>query len=282
MTLSGLHDILTNTNGEGPAQSAGYGPETHHPLVFQEDGGGRQPGAYDNYIGMVRSMVDREMRTLGNYVQSGYYLSNRRLRSLVIRYYKLSQWQLTAPAGLMNHGRTRILRERASLLALLAATDNPLERAEAEAGVTGAELRKRYDTIFTFDPDSLKDPTYDGVSVMPLTIGDAYDRLDFITAEVRRLTALIDRAQRRRHYYDSGPIIEYFKTPYDERGEIDLMAIAPFFLQRLQVYVDVSIAEIWRHQGQRIIAQTADDDKLTAPSREDDRPKRRTPFGRAR
>ena len=60
------------------------------------------------------------------------------------------------------------------------------------------------------------------------------------------------------------------------------MAIAPFFLQRLQVYVDVSIAEIWRHQGQRIIAQTVDDDRSTAPSRDEDKPKRRSLFGRAR
>ena len=280
MTLSALQDTLGN--GAQPAQSGGYGPETHHPLVFQEDGGGRQAGAYDNYIAMVRSMVDREMRTLGNYVQSGYYLNDRRLRSLVTRYYKLTQWQLTAPAGLMNHGRTQLLRERASLLALLTATGNPLERAGIEAGLTGAELEKHYDTIFTFDPDDLQDQAYDGISAAPLTVGDAYGRLDFITADVRRLTALIDRAQRRRHYYDSGPIIEYFKTPHEARGEIDLMAIAPFFLQRLQVYVDVSIAEIWRHQGQRIIAQTADDDRSTAPSRDEGKPKRRSLFGRAR
>ena len=95
MTLSAVQHTLEN--GNSPAEAGGHNPETHHPLVFQEDGGGNTSGAYDNYLAMVRSMVDRELRTLGNYVQSGWYAKDRRLRSLVTRYYKLTQWQLTPP-----------------------------------------------------------------------------------------------------------------------------------------------------------------------------------------
>ena len=278
MTLSAVQHTLEN--GNSPAEAGGYNPETHHPLVFQEDGGGNTSGAYDNYLAMVRSMVDRELRTLGNYVQSGWYAKDRRLRSLVTRYYKLTQWQLTSPAGLMNHGRTQLLKERTSILALLQASELPWDRAEAEQAATREKL---YDTIFAYDKDTLGDnDTYDGIWFVPLTAGDAYDRIDSITAEVRRLSALIDRAQRQRHYFDCGPIINYFKTPYGQRGEIDLMAVAPFFLQRLQVYVDISIADIWRYQGQRIISQTAEGDNLTAPVAEEEKPKRRGLFGRVK
>ena len=61
------------------------------------------------------------------------------------------------------------------------------------------------------------------------------------------------------------------------------MAVAPFYLQRLQIYVDVSIAEIWRHQNQRIIAQQSDINSVTdVASDGGEAPKRRGIFGRIR
>ena len=57
-------------------------------------------------------------------------------------------------------------------------------------------------------------------------------------------------------------------------GAIDLMAIAPFFLRRLQVYIDISIADIWRLQAQRVIAQQSPEDDSELTEREA-RPKKR-------
>ena len=267
-----LNPLLVEPQQNG--EQSRYGPEAHNPLVLHEDSGRQQAGHYDAYVGMVRSMVDREMRTLGNYVQSGWYAKSPRLRSLVIRYYKLTQWQLKAPAGLLNHRRGDLLKERASLQALLVATEHDLERGDPTVN----------DKLFTFDHDMLTgDPVLEWITIMPMTVGDAYDRLDGIAAEVYRLTAQINWAKRQGYYFDCGPIIEYFKTPYDERGQIDLMAVAPFYLQRLQIYVDVSIAEIWRHQNQRIIAQQSDINSVidVAPDG-GEAPKRRGIFGRIR
>ena len=142
----------------------------------------------------------------------------------------------------MNHGRTQLLKERTSIFALLQASGLPWDRAEAEEVKTRDQL---YDTIFAYDKDTLVDnDTYDGIWFVPMTAGDAYDRIDAVTAEVRRLSALIDRAQRQRHYFDCGPIINYFKDPFRPTGRDRPDGHLPFFLQRLQMYVDISIADI--------------------------------------
>ncbi len=60
------------------------------------------------------------------------------------------------------------------------------------------------------------------------------------------------------------------------------MAVAPPFLLKLQTYIDVSIAEVWRHQGQRIVSQTADGDDGSSlqPNIEAAAPRKRSLFGR--
>ena len=246
--------------GMDPAEALanGYGPERTHPLMASRDS---RPGAYDAYYSMVRSTMDREMRTLGNYIQSGYY-PDPRLRNLVSRYYQLALWQATSPAGLLNHRRTELVRERANLHEILQGLKCPLDPEEVRA-MEEAEAGKLCRTSLTFGADTLE--RFQGTPwLVPLTLRDCYDRLNEITALVRGLSAQIQQAQRKGTYWDCGPLIEYFKTPYGRRGEIDLMAIAPPFLLKLQPYIDVSIAEIWRDHAQRIISQSHADGAAAA------------------
>ncbi len=253
--------------GLDPAEALanGYGPERVHPLMVSRDS---RPGAYDAYYSMVRSTMDREMRTLGNYIQSGYY-PDPRLRNLVSRYYQLALWQVTSPAGLLNHRRTELVRERANLHEILQGLKCPLEPDDVRA-MEEEEAEQLYRTSLTFGADTLG--RFQGTPwLVPLTLRDCYDRLNEITALVRGLSAQIQQAQRKGTYWDCGPLIEYFKTPYAKRGEIDLMAIAPPFLLKLQPYIDVSIADVWRDHAQRIIAQSyADGSAATGAGPEGD------------
>ena len=240
-------------------QPVPYGPESYHPLMIrQDDKAGK--GDYQDYVNMIKWMVDREVKTLGEYVQSGWYRSDWRRKSLVTKYYKLAQWQITSEAGRLNHDRGMLLKERTAIHSILTASGLPFVQAE---DVDAEEV------VFSYD-----EALYEGVLMMPLTAADAYSRVDWITEEVRRLSASINRAVRRRHFFDCGPLIEYFQTPADQRGAIDLMAIAPFFLRRLQVYIDISIADIWRLQAQRVIAQQSPEDDSELTEREA-RPKKR-------
>ena len=239
---------------------ASYNTDSYHPLmVRQDDAAGK--GSYHDYVNMVKWMVDRDVKTLGQYVQSGWYRSEWRRKSLVTKYYKLAQWQITSEAGRLNYDRGILLKERTAIHALMLATGLPLSRPKDSDAA---------DVVFSYDQD-----LYEGVLMMPLTAADAYSRLDWITAEVRRLSASINQAIRRRHFFDCGPLIEYFQTPADQRGEIDLMSIAPFFLQRLQVYVDISIADVWRPHAQRIIAQQSPDEDSEMTGTDQARPKKR-------
>ena len=242
--------------GQGPgldpaeALANGYGPEGVHPLMVSRDS---RPGAYDAYYSMVRSTMDREMRTLGNYIQSGYY-PDPRLRNLVSRYYQLALWQVTSPAGLLNHRRTELVRERTNLHEVLQGLKCPLDPEDVRA-MEADEAEKLYRTSLTYGSDTLA--RFQGTPwLVPLTLRDCYDRLNEITALVRGLSAQIQQAQRKGTYWDCGPLIDYFTTPYTKRGEIDLMAIAPPFLLKLQPYIDVSIADVWREHAQRIISQS--------------------------
>ena len=275
MTLS---NILDQSNGHAPPDSDGAapnggGPARAHPLMLDS-----RPGNYDAYMGMVKSMVDREMHTLGNYISSGYY-SAPALRSLVTRYYDLSLWQITSPAGLLNHRRTELIRERTNLHSILSGLRAPLDPDDVRE-MDEAEMEKLYRTSLTFGTATLD--LFTGASwLVPLTLRECYARLDDITALVRSLSAQIQRSQRNRAW-DCGPLIEYFRTPYKDRGEIDLMAIAPSFLRKLQTYIDVSIADVWRHQGQRIVSQTADGDDASSlqPNMEAAAPRKRSLLGR--
>ena len=237
-----------------------YGPDAYRNSVLMPGGDQAGRSSYYDYVTMIKWMVEREVRTLGQYVQSGWYRTDWRRKSLVTRYYKLAQWQITSEAGRLNHDRKKLLQERTAIHSLLGAVDLPVERKP------GIDPR---DYTFSFDGTD-----YEGVLMLPLTGADAYSRLDWISVEIGRLTATITKAIRQKYYFDCEPLIDWFKTPAAERGEIDLMAISPFFLHRLQVYVDVSIADIWRLQAQRIVAQQSpeDDGDVTAT---EDRPEKR-------
>ena len=286
MTLSA---VLEHTNGAdnptaalpSPAEAAanGYSAAGAHPMDIRQDS---RPGSHDAYMAMVRSMVDREMRSLGSYIQSGYYQASPRLRSLVTRIYHLALWQLKAPAGLMNHRRTELIKERVALHEMLKGYAKPLDPEDVRAMPDEAERETLYNTSLVYGLETLQRFTSSSWMV-PLTFRDAYERLNEITALIRSLTAQIQDAQRKGQYVDCGPIIEYFRTPLKDRGDIDLMAVAPPFLLKLQVYVDISIAGAWRHQAQRITSQTADGDQSFAPGQEDapQQPnKKRSLFGR--
>ena len=271
MTLSKIADHLNGAAPQPQDQGGGYSPENTHPMMVRSDLKG---GSYDAYMGMVRSMADREMRTLGAYVQSGWY-RNPKLKRLVHRYYGLAQWQITSPAGLMNHRRASLIQERASLQGMLERLEDPADPADGfqlPAGQLMAVLQHSED-------DAKK--MHGSLWVLPLTLQECYGRLEEITDVIRRLAYQIRDAQRQGRYVDCGPLLEYFRTPYKERGDIDLLAIAPPFLLKLQAYVDISIAEIWRHQAQRIVSQTADGEDYSKPQ-ESEAPPKRSLLGRVR
>ena len=202
-----------------PERSSPYGPESYHPLMIRnEDAAGK--GSFYDWVGMIRTMVDREVKTLGQYVQSGWYKSDWRRKSLVTKYYKLAQWQITSEAGQLNYRRIALLDERTAIHAILTASELPLERSAAKHPQRRRRRRDDPDlleTVFSFDQSE-----YEGILMVPLTAKVAYSRVEWITQEIRRLTAIINDAIRRRHYFDCGPLIEYFKTPADKRGNIDL------------------------------------------------------------
>ena len=282
MTLEAVKEQV-NGASETPLPSAaeaaanGYSPGQAHPLDLRSES---RPGSHDAYMGMVRSMVDREMRTLGSYIQSGRY-RHPRLRSVVTRLYHLTLWQITAPASLMNHQRTELIRERSAIQGMLKPFNLPLDPEDARK-LDDERREELYQTSLFYGEETLRRFT-SSAWLIPLDCRDAYDRLDEIGARVRNLTAQIQEAQRHGHYWDGGPLIEYFRTPYKDRGDIDLMAIAPPFLLKLQAYIDVSISEIWRHQAQRITSQTSDgDDDSQAESEGDSGNKKRSLFGRIR
>ncbi len=126
MTLSTAMEMANGASGPDQAGANPYNPASAHPLALRLDS---RPGNYDAYMGMVKSMFDREMRTLGNYISSGYYRSPA-LRSLGTRYYHLSLWQITSPAGLLNHRRTEMVRERTNLHEIMAGLGVPLDPDE--------------------------------------------------------------------------------------------------------------------------------------------------------
>ena len=110
-------------------QPPSYGPESYHPLMIrQDDQAGK--GNYLDYVNMIKWMVDREVKTLGEYVQSGWYRSDWRRKSLVTKYYKLAQWQITSEAGRLNHDRGMLLKERTAIHSVLTASGLPFVRAE--------------------------------------------------------------------------------------------------------------------------------------------------------
>ena len=280
-----LEAVLEQTNGANetplpsPEEAAahGYSPGRAHPLDLRSES---RPGSHDAYMGMVRSMVDREMRTLGSYIQSGRY-RHQRLRSVVTRLYHLALWQITSPAGLMNHQRTELIRERSSIQGMLKPFNLPLDPEDVRK-LDDGQREELYQTSLFYGEETLRQFT-SSAWLIPLDCRDAYDRLDEISARVRNLTVQIQEAQRSGHYWDGGPLIEYFRTPYKDRGDIDLMAIAPPFLLKLQAYIDVSISETWRHQAQRITSQTADGDEASQSESEGEPGnKKRSLFGRIR
>ena len=284
MTISAVQEHLNGSGdpaalpGAAEAAANGYSAAGAHPMDIRHES---RPGSHDAYMAMVRSMVDREMRSLGSYIQSGYYQASPRLRSLVTRIYHLALWQLKAPAGLMNHRRTELVRERTALQEMLKGFGKPQDPEDVRQSMSEEDGEALYRTSLVYGTDTLQRFTSSSW-IVPLTFRDAYDRLDEISALIRSLTAQIQDAQRKGEYWDCGPIIEYFRTPLKDRGDIDLMAVAPPFLLKLQVYVDISVADAWRHQAQRITSQTADGDQSFAPQQDaDPRPnKKRSLFGR--
>ena len=282
MTLSDVQEHINGASEDprpsaGEAAAQGYSPDRAHPLDLRSES---RPGSHDAYMGMVRSMVDREMRTLGSYIQAGRY-RHQRLRSLVTRLYHLALWQITAPAGLLNHRRTELIRERSAIQELLRGFGKPLDPEDVRK-LDEDQREELYGTSLFYGEETLKQFT-GSAWLVPMGLRDAYDRLDEITARVKNLTVQIQEAQRNGHYWDGGPLIEYFRTPYKDRGDIDLMAIAPPFLLKLQAYIDVSISEVWRHQAQRITSQSADGDEASdvEPEAEPGK-KKRSLFGRMR
>lgn len=273
MTLS---QALEAVNGSSDSQNAdlaaGYTPGNTHPMMVRGDA---KAGAYDAYMGMVRSMADREMRTLGAYVQSGWY-PDKRKRRLVHRYYSLAQWQITSPAGLLNHRRTTLIEERAHLQEMLDRLEMPTDP------VDGRQLTQEQLGAVLQHPEEDAKKMKGSLWVLPLTLRECYNRLDEITELVARLAYQIRDAQSRGSYFDCGPIIEYFRTSYNDRGDIDLLAIAPPFLRKLQAHVDISISEIWRHQAQRIVSQTADGETYTTKEDGAPAPPKRSLLGRVR
>ena len=66
-----------------------YSPDSYHPLMMKEEGDGNGRSNYAEYYAMVRAMVDREISTLGQYVQSGWYRDDFRRKSLVTKHLSL-------------------------------------------------------------------------------------------------------------------------------------------------------------------------------------------------
>ena len=258
MTLSAA---LQNT--EAPAaqyengqngDSGGYSPERIHPLMLNQQA---DPGKYDSYLATVRHMVNPEMRTLSDYVRGGYYATDT-LRDLAHRYYHLTQWQIRSESSMLNHRRLELLREKAWLDSLLLGLKQTTDAAEV-AALPDPRRQELMGTGIAYSASTLKD---DGnrplTAIMPVTLGEAYERITEITSLVQSLALRIRRAQLLGIYYDVGPLLAYWCQPYEQRGDLD-PTLGPGFMMRLNDVIDISSAAVWRRQARGIISQTAED-----------------------
>ena len=240
-------------NGHG-AETGGYSPERAHPLMLQQS---QEPGKYDSYLATVRHMVHPEMRTLSDYVRSGHY-RNRLLEDLAHRYYHHTQWQIRSVSSMLNYFRVELLKEKAWLEALLLGLNQPNNPAEVAAMAEGTRT-ELLATGISYSANILKqDDARPLTAIIPVTLGEAYERITDITSQVQSLALRIRRAQAKGIYYDVGPLLAYWKTPYHERGDLD-PTLGPGFMVRLNDIIDISSAEVWRRQARGIISQTAGD-----------------------
>ena len=240
-------------NGQN-GDSGGYSPERIHPLMLNQQA---EPGKYDSYLATVRHMVNPEMRTLSDYVRGGYYRSDT-LRDLAHRYYHLTQWQIRSESSMLNHRRLELLREKAwldSLLLGLRQTQDPAEVAamadDKREALLGTGIAYSASTL----GEGGKLPL---TAIIPVTLGEAYERITEINSLVQSLALRIRRAQTLGIYYDVGPLLAYWSQPYETRGDLD-PTLGPGFMMRLNDVIDISAAEVWRRQARGIISQTSED-----------------------
>ena len=235
--------------------NGGYSPETAHPLILRPD---VEPGKYDSYLRTVRHMVDPELRSLSAYVRGGYY-RNETERDLAHRYYHLTQWQIRSESSMMNHRRMELFKEKTWIESMLAGWGQTIDLAEVRR-YSDAKREELRNTTISYDWATLTNPDKRPLTaILPVTLGEAYQRLEEIMVLAQSLAFRIQRAQQLDVYYDGGPLLAYWQTPYDRRGDLD-PTLGPAFMVRLNDIVDVCSAYIWRHQAQRIISQTADGD----------------------
>ena len=239
-------------NGHSP-DTGGYSPERAHPLMIQNQA---DPGKYDSYLATVRHMVNPEMRTLQDYVRSGYYRTDL-LRELAHRYYYHTQWQIRSQASMLNHLSIELLKEKAWLDQLLLGLKVTCDPAEVKAMAEGPR-KELMETRLTYDIHTLEDKTRPLTAILPMTLADSYDRIDDITSEVQSLALRIRRAQARGIYYDVGPLLAYWRTPYADRGDLD-PTLGPGFMVRLNDIIDITAADVWRRQARGVISQTPED-----------------------
>ena len=256
MTLSVANQNLGNLPEHQPGQngaSGGYSPDTAHPLILRPD---LEPGKYDSYLRTVRHMVDPEIRTLSAYVRGGHYRTDIQ-RALAHRYYYLTQRQIRSESSMMNHRRIELFKEKSWIESLLAGLNQTIDLAQVRA-YDDAEKQELRNTTLNYDWATLVNPDKRPLTaILPVTLAEAYQRLEEILVLVQSLAQRIQRAQQLDIYYDVGPLLAYWQTPFDQRGDLD-PTLGPAFMVRLNDIVDICSAYIWRHQAQRIISQTAD------------------------
>ena len=265
-------------NGTGPELPEGYRADRASPHIWKPQ---QEAGRYDALFATVRSMVDPELRTLSDHVKSGHYSSDI-LRSLAYRYYHLAQKQIRSKAGALNWSRLELLKERAWLETLLAGIlKKPYDAGEV-ALLGDAELQELRDTVISYTLPMLnQDRDRPVTAVIPLTVGDAMDRVDETGILLQGLVHRIRRAQRLGIYFDNGPLLVYWQTPYRERGDLS-PTIMPTFMARLHEVIDITSSSIWREQAQHINAHTSAKEGARGEDSDEDeqRPARRSLFGK--
>ena len=271
MTLSTLQQLSGPDQAPGQNGNGGYSPDQAQALILHPQ---NEKGGYVDYLRTVRHLVDPEMRTLSAYVRGGHYRTDI-LRDLGHRYYHHTQWQIRSQSSMLNHRRMALLKEKAWIESMLLGFQKTIDTAE----VAAMEQRPRTalrETALSYSASTLKADEHRPITaIIPVTLGEAYDRLTEIMMLVQSLALRIRRAQERDIYYDVGPLLDYWQTPYERRGDLD-PTLGPAFMVRLNDIVDISSAHIWRHQAQRINSQSADGDENQAQGAdaEESQPKR--------
>ena len=201
MTLSTLQQLSGPDQAPGQNGNGGYSPDQAQALILHPQ---NEKGGYVDYLRTVRHLVDPEMRTLSAYVRGGHYRTDI-LRDLGHRYYHHTQWQIRSQSSMLNHRRMALLKEKAWIESMLLGFQKTIDTAE----VAAMEQRPRTalrETALSYSASTLKADEHRPITaIIPVTLGEAYDRLTEIMMLVQSLALRIRRAQERDIYYDVGP-----------------------------------------------------------------------------